>query len=31
LLRDEGIGAVFFSEEKLAKGMARHVLACFSS
>ena len=30
LLRDEGIGAVFFGEEELAKGMARHVLARFS-
>jgi CPA2 family monovalent cation:H+ antiporter-2 len=31
LLRDEGIGAIFYGEEELAKGMASHVLARFST
>ncbi len=30
LLRNEGIGMVFFSEEELAKGMLSYVLKCFS-
>lgn len=30
LLQDEDIGAIFFGEEELAKGMAKHVLARFS-
>jgi CPA2 family monovalent cation:H+ antiporter-2 len=30
LLRNEGVGAVFFGEEQLAKGMANHVLERFA-
>ncbi len=30
LLRNEGIGKIFFSEEELAKGMANHVLERFA-
>ena len=30
LLRKESIGAIFFGEEELAKGMTRHVLERFA-
>lgn len=30
LLQKEGVGLVFFGEEELAKGMARHVLDRFA-
>jgi CPA2 family monovalent cation:H+ antiporter-2 len=30
LLRDEGIGTVFYGEEELANGMTRHILERFA-